>query len=610
MKNRIIRLLCLALSMIVFLSVINLPALKVNAVEGIETEEYEFDLPDEDFVTPANAALDTFIKNWYKTALGRNPGSKELASWKKELNDGVTCGARAAYGFLFSAEYQNKKKSNSAFVEDCYKLLLGRDSDTSGKKKWVNQLKNGASRELVFAGFVNSVEFYNKCKKLNITAGYWETGYNPNQMNNVNMFVARLYKTCLGRIGDKDGQQDWVQKLIKGKITGSKCAHDFFFSKEFKDKKYTKGTYVKKLYTAMMGRKYDQEGYDDWVYKLKNGMTRDEVFAGFANSDEFGKICKSYGIKKGTYKATDIGTFDPNKKKQLYDWHSILSYPEPVPREDNPEGRMAHNIYSDPVLYNTSGKYSGFLIDFCSDSTPIGTYWALCNWGMDVSDLRSRYTVTDDGGAYAGLQSRGDGKKAIMSFWEIHYNNEYGRDTVIRAKRVYPKGDTSSFGGEGEGTNYITDYNWKTGEWYRMYLCCYDDAASGHTYVEQWVQEIKTGVWTKISCFDTGLSHSCFKGNMSQFMENYLSGESNEVRTFAYKNIYVREYATGEWKPVTQSKLSVDTWWDNKKGNFAYTADKNTLYGITCGYGRDAAKLNDVIEGYYNITPTANPVTP
>ncbi len=298
----------------------------------------------------------------------------------------------------------------------------------------------------------------------------------------------------------------------------------------------------------------------------------------------------------------------------LMDWHSILDFPEPVPQEENPEERMAHNIYSDPVLDGTSGRYSGFLIDFCSDHAATSTYWALCNWNMDITDFKSKYTVLgseNSAGAYAGLQSRVDGKKAIMSFWEIKYLDENNNEQSLRAKRVYPEGgETNQFGGEGEGSNYITDYYWKTGKWYRMYICCYDDASTGHTFVEQWVMDIEKGVWTKISCFDTGLCHSYFKGAMSQFMENYSWKYSNEVRTFAYRNMYVREYDTGEWKALNESTLSIDTGYGNKKGNFAFTADGNTFYGITCGYGPDAAAPNEDIRRKYAISSTSGPVTP
>jgi Domain of unknown function (DUF3472). len=297
--------------------------------------------------------------------------------------------------------------------------------------------------------------------------------------------------------------------------------------------------------------------------------------------------------------------------KPLYNWSTILELPDAIPAEDNPENRMAHNIYCNPDLSGTSGRYTGFLIDFCTDHDAVGTYWSLCNWRMDTSELASRYQVTQSGGAYAGLQNRPDGKKAIMSFWEHHYIDENGEEVVLRAPRVYPPtDDTNVFGGEGNGTNYIPDFEWKADRWYRMYLCCYEDEESGHTYVEQWVEDIEAGAWTKISCFDTGLKDSCFTGGMSQFMENYISAYCTEIRTCAFRNIYVREKESGEWVGIRRAKLSIDTIWDNKKGVYAFSADENTLYGITCGTGPDTAQLGEDISSWYEVALTDEPHTP
>ena len=45
-----------------------------------------------------------------------------------------------------------------------------------------------------------------------------------------------------------------------------------------------------------MGRLSDAEGKTYWVKNLESGMTREAVFNGFALSDEFDALCKSYGI--------------------------------------------------------------------------------------------------------------------------------------------------------------------------------------------------------------------------------------------------------------------------------------------------------------------------
>ena len=166
-------------------------------------------------------------------------------------------------------------------------------------------------------------------------------------------------------------------------------------------------------------------------------------------------------------------------------WDEILNVPaDEAANELNPENRMAHNVYMDPNLSSTSGKFDGFSIDFKADEAGMATYWSLCNWQMNKDDLMSKYEVIDDyAGAYAGLQMRPDGPKAIMSFWEINYIDESGNEMKIQAERIYPSGgETNQFGGEGEGSNYICDYKWEKGKWYRMYLNCYQDE-NGKTFL-------------------------------------------------------------------------------------------------------------------------------
>lgn len=319
--------------------------------------------------------------------------------------------------------------------------------------------------------------------------------------------------------------------------------------------------------------------------------------------------------KKTVYEnEVDENTVDENKVNENaideneVDWDSLLIVPtQEAEKEGNLENKMAHNIYADPDLSATSGKFSGFMIDFKADKTGTATYWALCNWQMNKDDLMSKYNVIDtNAGAYAGLQMCQDGPKAIMSFWEINYKDASGNEKKIEAKRVYPSGEEEyKFDGEGEGTNYICDYQWEKGKWYRMYLNCYQDK-EGNTFVEQWVADISTGEWTLISCFDTGLYYSYFEGAMSQFMENYDSDYANETRTFEYCNIGVREYGKQDWIIIKNATLSVDTCWDNKKGNAVYGAMADRFYGIANGYGPNAFKKDEVVGDIFTVEPKEN----
>ena len=290
-------------------------------------------------------------------------------------------------------------------------------------------------------------------------------------------------------------------------------------------------------------------------------------------------------------------------------WDEILNVPaDKAKNEANPEERMAHNVYVDPDLSATSGKFDGFMIDFKADKAGMATYWSLCTWDMNIEDLMSKYDVIDDSaGAYAGLQMNIDGPKAIMSFWEVKYKDELGNEKKIEAKCIYPSDeDANNFDGEGYGKNYISDYKWEEGKWYRMYLNCYHDE-NGKTFVEQWIRELSSDKWTLISRFDTGLYNSYFQGGMSQFMENYDHEYANETRTFEYRNICVRNYGQKDWTTILAADLSVDTWWDNKKGKAFYGATKDRFYGIVNGYGPDAFEKDEDACDRFTVKTTQNP---
>ncbi len=284
MKGIFSKVWCYILSVLLLLPLTILPSINVRASGG---------------------TIDDFVERCYKVALDRGSDPEGFAYWKGLLTNGKMVGNTVAYGFIFSEEYTNKGKTNEEYVTDLYALFMGREPDADGYNYWLNKLSLGESRVNIFAGFANSEEFYLICKSYGISAGWYVVGYDKNQINNVNLFVERLYKICLGRIGDQGGQKNWVERLITKQITGAECARCFIQSPEYINNKLSDEDFVENLYLSMMGRASDSEGKINWVSALKNGtLTRDEVFAGFVNSQEFGNICNSYGIDKGSYTAT------------------------------------------------------------------------------------------------------------------------------------------------------------------------------------------------------------------------------------------------------------------------------------------------------------------
>ena len=56
--------------------------------------------------------------------------------------------------------------------------------------------------------------------------------------------------------------------------------------------------FATRLYTTCLGREPDPSGFADWVGQLNNGASRESVFQGFAQSQEWAGICAEYGILK------------------------------------------------------------------------------------------------------------------------------------------------------------------------------------------------------------------------------------------------------------------------------------------------------------------------
>ena len=104
----------------------------------------------------------------------------------------------------------------------------------------------------------------------------------------------------MSREADESGFRDWNGKLQRREQSAAEVARGFIFSKEFMNRCYNDVQYVKILYRTMFGREADEGGLNDWLSKLENGMSREYVFRGFAESQEFSNLCDSYGVLRGS----------------------------------------------------------------------------------------------------------------------------------------------------------------------------------------------------------------------------------------------------------------------------------------------------------------------
>lgn len=278
--------------------------------DGVTSLAYDFLINEEDWdfyslrysdgttiiTEGAESGIEGFVERLYTVALGRQSDPAGKADWINRVRVGGKTGADLARGFLFSDEFLSKNMSNSDFVDVLYATFFDRPADEH-KADWLGLMDSGWTKTQVIDGFINSTEWANLCLTFGIASG---STFKPNltvtPSQDVIDFATRLYTTCLGRDADEGGLNNWANQLANMQISGSDAAHGFFFSQEFTDADISDSEYVKRLYRTFMGREYDQSGYDNWMNALASGQSREFVFRGFAQSEEWAGICSDYGI--------------------------------------------------------------------------------------------------------------------------------------------------------------------------------------------------------------------------------------------------------------------------------------------------------------------------
>tara|TARA_B100000579_G_scaffold434873_1_gene456765 strand:- start:995 stop:2269 length:1275 start_codon:yes stop_codon:yes gene_type:complete len=109
-------------------------------------------------------------------------------------------------------------------------------------------------------------------------------------MDDITGKTFRLYNAAFARFPDSDGLKYWIGKRTSGENSERVVAQSFLASAEFAERygtDVTNAKYVETLYTNVLGRNYDQSGYNYWLGNLNAGTeTRYELLLGFSESIE------------------------------------------------------------------------------------------------------------------------------------------------------------------------------------------------------------------------------------------------------------------------------------------------------------------------------------
>ncbi len=147
-------------------------------------------------------------------------------------------------------------------------------------------------------GITNAVDL--NFSYYNVDGGKEPTVTDPDTEDPVEIFVKRLYSVVLGRDADSTGLNSWTNKLKNNEISGAEIARQFFNSTEYLNRNTSDEVYLTNLYKTFFDRSPDTSGLKYWLNQLQSGQSRDYVLKGFAESNEFTKICTQYGIERGT----------------------------------------------------------------------------------------------------------------------------------------------------------------------------------------------------------------------------------------------------------------------------------------------------------------------
>ena len=260
-----------------------------ETVQEKETEEKE-DLKE------ARDPVEAFVERLYKDILNRNPDPSGLKAWTDVLKSGKEQGAKVAQGFVDSKEMRDRNLSDDAYIRALYKAFFDREADAAGLNAWKKVLDSGLSRLHVFRGFAESNEFTEICSRYGIVRGSADLTAPMDQNEGVTKFIYRCYLKFLGRKADTAGLNAWTNALLSSQNNAKEAAYGFVMSNEFQGKGLSNADYVKTLYLGLFDRDPDNSGLASWVEKLEGGMSRESVFYGFADSQEFRQLASAFGL--------------------------------------------------------------------------------------------------------------------------------------------------------------------------------------------------------------------------------------------------------------------------------------------------------------------------
>ncbi|MCB1918910.1 MAG: DUF4214 domain-containing protein [Candidatus Competibacteraceae bacterium] len=205
-----------------------------------------------------------FIQQIYRDLLGREADTSGFDFWRSQLTSGMISRTDLIAAYLDSPEFQSQEGA----IARLYHAAFDRMPDATGFAYWVQQIQQGASLETISASFLGSPEW----AKLAVASD--------------EAFVDHLYHTVLRRDPDAASQAFWEGQLAHG-VSRASVLLSFTESLENRAALASKVA-VDMLYLGLLDREGDIWDYNYWVSVLESGaQTKDQVIDAFLKSQEF-----------------------------------------------------------------------------------------------------------------------------------------------------------------------------------------------------------------------------------------------------------------------------------------------------------------------------------
>lgn len=173
--------------------------------------------------------------------------------------------------------------SEEAFVTQLYADFLRRTPDAGGLAFWTERVADdGSNVQVIVEAFMRSPEFA------------------PRRA------VARMYYAYLARQPDPGGFDFWTRRIARGQATIEDVSQEFALSPEFiqatriedppesgQFRPLTDAEFIVYVYSALLNRRPDQEGFEFWLDRLNSGLNRGTLMTSFSESPENIELSRS-----------------------------------------------------------------------------------------------------------------------------------------------------------------------------------------------------------------------------------------------------------------------------------------------------------------------------